>query len=222
MNTVVLRNGNTRQQGRRRRNRRRRQRRAAARRGAVNQIWVPKGTQQPVIVATQPRRRRRRNRRRGGRGNLVPAGSSGRGTSESFRFVISDLKGDSKGKIDFGPSLSQSAAFSGGILKSYELYKISRVVFSFVSEASSTAEGSIAFELDPGCSKSSVGTKLRRFSITNHSAQSVTFSGAEINGSNFISPDKDQFRFLYEGSGKANTAAGYILVHFMSHFIGPK
>nr|WNK15292.1 MAG: capsid protein [Polerovirus monocotyledonae 2] len=191
MNTVVVRrNGN----GTRRR------RRARGNRPIVR-------TQPVVVVANNrnPRGRRRRRRNRGGTG-VIP-GSGRRGSSESFVFSKDSIKGSSSGYFTFGPSLSDCPAFKDGILKAYHEYKITMVVLQFVTEASSTAAGSIAYELDPHCKLSALASTINKFPITK--GGSKTYQARMINGDEWHDSTEDQFRILYKGNGDSSTAGSF-------------
>nr|UHS71628.1 MAG: coat protein P3 [Polerovirus sp.] len=188
MNTVVVRNN-----GRRRRNRR--PIRRAQRR---NPVVVVQPARQP-----QRRGRRRRNRRRAVRGSTTGR----RGSSETFIFSKDNLTGSAAGRITFGPSLSDCPAFSSGILKAYHEYKITMVKLEFISEAASTSSGSIAYELDPHCKASELGSYINKFGITKSGQR--TFSARLINGIDWHSSDEDQFRILYKGNGNSAIAGSF-------------
>nr|AHJ60017.1 coat protein [Suakwa aphid-borne yellows virus]AHJ60020.1 coat protein [Suakwa aphid-borne yellows virus]AHJ60023.1 coat protein [Suakwa aphid-borne yellows virus] len=188
MNTVVVRNRNG--MGRRRR---------VSRRNA-------KGNRVVVVQAPgAPQRggRRRRNRRRPSRGGRARGASQG----ETFVFSKDNLSGSSSGSITFGPSLSESPAFSSGILKAYHEYKISMVKLEFISEASSTSSGSIAYELDPHCKLSSLQSTVNKFGITKSGSR--TWSAKFINGSEWHDAAEDQFRILYKGNGASSPAGSF-------------
>nr|AAG29932.1 coat protein [Groundnut rosette assistor virus] len=161
----------------------------------------------PVVVVQTPRqpnsgRRRRRNRRRSNRGSRNRGGSG-----ETFVFSKDNLTGSSSGSITFGPSLSDCPAFSSGILKAYHEYKISMVKVEFVSEASSTSSGSIAYELDPHCKSSSLQSYVNKFGITRNGQRS--WMGRYINGVEWHDATEDQFRFLYKGNGSSAIAGSF-------------
>lgn len=114
--------------------------------------------------------------------------------------------GDSGGKLTFGPSLSECKPFSDGILKAYREYKITMVTLEFVTEASSTSSGSIAYELDPHCEFDSIQSKINKFPITKGGKR--TFRAAQINGKEWHKVSEDQFRILWKGNGAKSTTAG--------------
>nr|AIC85597.1 coat protein [Luffa aphid-borne yellows virus]AIC85599.1 coat protein [Luffa aphid-borne yellows virus]AIC85602.1 coat protein [Luffa aphid-borne yellows virus]AIC85608.1 coat protein [Luffa aphid-borne yellows virus] len=195
------------------RNRRRRQRRAAR----VRNVIPPGGGPIMVLPNLQSRRRRnRRNRRRRGGGI-----SRGSGSTEVFKFILPDLKGNSAGTIKFGPSLSQKPEFATGILKSYARYKISQVTLSFRSEASATDGGALVYQLDTTCAATQLDSKLYRFSISNRAPQNVTWRGAQIRGEEWHSTSSEQFWVLYQGNGEAKVA-GSITVTMVVNFLDPK
>nr|AAY90043.1 coat protein [Chickpea chlorotic stunt virus] len=188
MNTVVVRNN-----GRRRRNRRTVQR--ARRRNPVVVVEAPRQSQ-------RGRRRRRNRRRASGRST-----AGRRGSSETFVFSKDNLAGSSSGSITFGPSLSDCPAFSSGILRAYHEYKITMVKLEFISEAASTSSGSIAYELDPHCKSTSLGSYINKFGITSNGQR--TFAARLINGIEWHSSDEDQFRILYKGNGGSAIAGSF-------------
>nr|AFJ19357.1 coat protein [Cotton bunchy top virus] len=162
----------------------------------------------PVVVVQTPRqpprgRRRRRNRRRAGGRSAV----GGRGSSETFVFSKDSLTGSSTGSITFGPSLSECPAFSNGILKAYHEYKITMVKLEFISEASSTSSGSIAYELDPHCKLTSLASTINKFGITKNGSR--TFTAKLLNGVEWRASDEDQFRILFRGNGGSSIAGSF-------------
>ncbi|WBK56460.1 P3 protein [Triticum yellow stripe virus] len=203
MSTVVLRNGN----GARRRRSRNKRRNAATR-------------AQPVVVVSTNGAARRGRRRRPVRSRRGRATGLGRGSGgETLVFAKDSIKGNSSGSITFGPSLSEYPAFKDGVLKAYHEYKITNCVLQFVSEASSTAAGAIAFELDPHCKSSTLTSTINKFSITKTGARS--FSAKMINGLSWVPSDTDQFRILYKGSGDSSTA-GSFRITMVVHTQNPK
>nr|UVK78427.1 MAG: major coat protein [Hubei polero-like virus 2]UVK78433.1 MAG: major coat protein [Hubei polero-like virus 2] len=174
------------------------------------------------IVMVAPTRTTRRNRRRStrsnrGRSQLRNAG--GTSNSETFVFNKDSLKGNSKGTITFGPSLSESVALSGGVLKAYHEYKITKVNVRFFSESASTAEGSIAYEVDPHCKLTELGSTLRKFTITK--AGQATFGASKINGLEWHDSSEDQFKIHYKGNG-STTTAGYFQIRYWVSLHNPK
>nr|ALB24992.1 coat protein [Barley yellow dwarf virus GPV] len=189
MSTVALRNGN------------------GPRRRRVSRRRVVARAQPMVMVATNSQPRRRRRRRPAGRGRRRVPRSTGGSHGETFVFAKDSLKGNSSGSLTFGPSLSEYPAFKDGILKAYHEYKITNCVLQFITEASSTAAGSISYELDPHCKSSSLTSTINKFSITKTGARS--FPAKMINGLEWVANDTDQFRILYKGNGDANTAGSF-------------
>nr|WMI39122.1 coat protein [Tobacco vein distorting virus]WMI39130.1 coat protein [Tobacco vein distorting virus]CAG28953.1 coat protein [Tobacco vein distorting virus] len=177
----------------------------------------------PVVVVAPPRgaRRRTRRRRNGGRNRRGRNGVGGRSSnSETFIFNKDSIKDSSSGSITFGPSLSESVALSGGVLKAYHEYKITMVNIRFISESSSTAEGSIAYELDPHCKLSSLQSTLRKFPVTK--GGQATFRAAQINGVEWHDTTEDQFRLLYKGNGTKGVAAGFFQIRYTVQLHNPK
>ncbi|QBR53292.1 coat protein [Siratro latent polerovirus] len=199
MNTAVVR---TNGMGRRRRRNRRNARR-----------------QRVVVVQTPglPRRgrRQRRNRRRVNRGSRTGGGRS----SETFVLSKDNLAGSSSGSITFGPSLAEKPEFSSGILKAYHEYKITMVKLEFISEASSTSSGSIAYELDPHCKYSTLQSPINKFGITKNGSRS--WAARFINGVEWHDASEDQCRILYKGNG-ASSIAGSFRITFRCQFQNPK
>ncbi|UWX31914.1 putative coat protein [Allium polerovirus A] len=190
MNTAVVRNN---------RNARRRPRRNQ-RRPAVQLVAVSA----PPGGAQRRRRRRRGGRNRRRNGGISRASSNG----ETFVFSKDGLQGSSTGSITFGPSLSECPAFATGILRAYHEYKITMVQVEFISEASSTSAGSIAYELDAHCKSSALTSTIYKFGITEKRARR-SFPARTINGISWHAADEDQFRFLYKGNGKSEIAGSF-------------
>nr|ABY83063.1 coat protein [Soybean dwarf virus] len=178
---------------------RRRNRRAARSAPRVQLMAIPTTT-----GATQRRRRQRRRRRnnRGG-GNI----SGGSGKAHTFQFSKDGINGSSKGTITFGPSLSECKPLSDGILKAYHEYKITSILLQFISEASSTSSGSIAYELDPHCKYSEIQSLLNKFSITK--SGSKRFPTKVINGLEWHDTSEDQFKVHYKGNGDSKIAGSF-------------
>nr|WNN30792.1 P3 [Bitter apple aphid-born yellows virus] len=187
MNTAAVRSSNG--------TRRRRRNRRPARRVRVAMVQA--------IGPAQRGGRRRRNRRRVNRGGRARGGRQG----ETFVFSKDNLSGSSSGSITFGPSLSESPAFSSGILKAYHEYKITMVKLEFISEASSTSSGSISYELDPHCKLSSLQSTVNKFGITKNGSRSWT--AKFINGLEWHDATEDQFRILYKGNGSTSVAGSF-------------
>nr|BAV53419.1 putative P3 protein [Pepper vein yellows virus] len=177
----------------------------------------------PVVVVTPPGRTRRGNRRRrnGGRNRRSRNRVGGRSSnSETFIFNKDSIKDSSSGSVTFGPSLSESVALSGGVLKAYHEYKITMVNIRFVSESSSTAEGSIAYELDPHCKLTNLQSTLRKFPVTK--GGQATFRASQINGVEWHDTSEDQFRLLYRCNGTKNVSAGFFQIRFTVQLHNPK
>lgn len=191
MSTVVVRN-NGRQANRSTRRRRRQVRRV-----------------QPVTVVTPARQPRRRRGRRGrGRNNRRNRGGT-RASNQGQRIVFAkdNIQGNSSGCIKFGPDLSEHPPFSNGELKSCHQYKIVGLEVHFVSEASSTSSGSIAYELDPDCELSQLSSTLNKFPITKGGKE--YFGPSKINGLNWHKVSTNQFHFLYKGNGSSTIAGSF-------------
>lgn len=169
-------------------------------------------TQQTVLVTNPRRRRRRRPRNRGP--------TSGGSRLERFSFIKDGLKTNSSGCLKFGPSLSDCKAFSEGILKAYHEYKIEDINLQWVSEASSTAEGSMAYEIDPHCKTTSISTTLNRFPITKGGTR--RFVARLINGQQWRDASDDQFHLLYKGTGSSSNTAGALRISFGVRTQNPK
>lgn len=199
MSTVVVRNG--------RRGVRLRRRTRPARR-----------TNPVVVVASNPGRGRRGRRRRRSRNNSIRPRVGGP-SRETFVFSKDSLKGNDSGKITFGPSLSECAAFSGGILKAYHEYKIVSVLLEFISEASSTSAGSMAIELDPHNKLSALASTINKFGLTKTGRRA--FTASHIRGREWHDTSTDQFAILYKGNGSASTAGSFTIT-IVAEFQNPK
>lgn len=77
----------------------------------------------------------------------------------------------------------------------------------FISEASSTAAGSIAYELDPHCKLTDLASTVNKFSITKGGKK--TFTARLINGVEWHDATEDQFRVHYKGNGDSTTAGSF-------------
>jgi len=207
MNTVVVRR-NGQQTGRQARRRRNRAARRARRGGAMVVVQAP-----PQTGGRRRRGRRNRNRRR--RGGMAGGGRNG----ETFVFSKDDLQGNSKGTLKFGPELSECPAFSTGILAAYHEYKITMVNIQFISEASSTSNGSISYELDAHCKLAALKSKIDKFGITKNGSRS--FAAQKINGVDWHDSAENQFFLHYAGNGSA-TAAGSFRITFRVAVQSPK
>ncbi|AGN49062.1 P3 [Maize yellow dwarf virus RMV] len=164
-------------------------------------------TTQPMVVVAQTQRRRR-IRRRGRPSGDTSGGPRGRGGSrETFVFSKDSIAGSASGKLTFGASLSECAAFSGGILKAYHEYKITKVILEFISEAPYTAAGSIAYELDPHNKLSTLASTINKFSIVKGGKRAYT--SKQIGGGVWRDSSEDQFAILYKGSGNSSVAGSF-------------
>lgn len=179
------------------------------------------GRAKQVVVVQQSRPVRGGGRRGRGRATNRGAGNSrGGGAGETFTFTKDDLKGDCSGVLKFGPSLSEYSTFSGGVLKSYHEYKITSCVVEYVTEASSTLSGSIAYETDPHCKLTSLASKINKFTITK--SKTVTFRADKINGTQWRDTSEDQFHFLFKGNGEKEKPAGSFKIKIAVRFQNPK
>ena len=202
MNTAVVRNQNA--------GRRRRRNQRPIRRDRVVVVNPSGGPSRG--------RRQRRNRRRPNRGGRA----RGRSPGETFVFSKDNLTGSSSGSITFGPSLSESPAFSSGILKAYHEYKIIMVQLEFISEASSTSSGSISYELDPHCKLSSLQSTINKFGITKNGLR--RWAAKQINGLEWHDATEDQFKILYKGNGSSSVAGSFRItvlarLHHLHHLL---
>nr|UJQ88488.1 MAG: coat protein [Bean leafroll virus]UJQ88493.1 MAG: coat protein [Bean leafroll virus]UJQ88498.1 MAG: coat protein [Bean leafroll virus] len=182
---------------------------ARGKRVVVRQLQTRTRRRLPVVLATAPVRPQRKRRQRGR--NNKPRGGNGNarrsGVAHEFVFSKDNLNGNSKGSITFGPSLSECKPLSDGILKAYHEYKITKCDLAYITEASSTSSGSVAYELDPHLKNTSVQSKINKFSITR--TQTKRFSAKFINGQQWHDTSEDQFRILYEGNGKGEIAGSF-------------
>lgn len=182
---------------------------ARGKRVVVRQLQTRARRRLPVVLATAPVRPQRKRRQRGR--NNKPRGGNGfaRRSSQVHEFVFSkdNLNGNSKGSITFGPSLSECKPLADGILKAYHEYNITNVELAYITEASSTSSGSIAYELDPHLKNTTIQSKINKFSITK--SEKKKFSRKAINGQAWHDTSEDQFRILYEGNGDAKIAGSF-------------
>nr|AXF50404.1 P3 protein [Barley virus G] len=167
----------------------------------------PASRTQPVVVVAAGQRRRRPRRRGRRTGNTSGGSGIRRGSRETFVFSKDSLTGNASGKLTFGASLSECAAFNSGILKAYHEYKISKVTLEFISEASSQSEGSIAYELDPHNKLSALSSTINKFSIVKGGKR--TFTSNQIGGGVWRDSTEDQFAILYKGNGKSSIAGSF-------------
>nr|BAV53482.1 putative P3 protein [Pepper vein yellows virus] len=177
----------------------------------------------PVVVVTPPGGTRRGNRRRrnGGRNRRSRNRVGGRSSnSETFIFNKDSIKDSSSGSVTFGPSLSESVALQGGVLKAYHEYKITMVNKSIVRKSSYTEEGSIDYELDPHSKLNSLQSTLRKFPVTK--GGQATFRASQNNGVEWHDTSEEKFRMLYRGNGTKKRAAGFFQIRFSVPLHNPK
>jgi len=138
--------------------------------------------------------------------------------AQTFAFTVNDLKANSKGVLKFGPNLTQYANFSNGVMKSYHNYRISQILVSYVTNASSTTAGAFAIEWDTGCSQSAVASKVISFPVSKNFSRS--FTGNTLSGIAMRSTSLDQVWLLYEGNGDSSIAGQFVIrmtVHFLTY-----
>lgn len=166
----------------------------------MRRLRRPQRARPPVVVVAAPPGRRRRQ---------APAQRPGASSmsQETFVFSKDSLAGNASGVLTFGPSLTDCAAFSSGILKAYHEYRITMVLLEYITEASSTAYGSIAYELDPHCKITSLSSTVNKFGVTKNGRRS--FSRRQINGTEWHDATEDQFRILYKGNGDSKIAGSF-------------
>ena len=175
----------------------------------------------PIVMVQTARTGRRRRRRRGrGSGNPRTVGGPGGGScSQKFVFSKDNLAGSSGGVITFGKDLSDHPAFSNGLLKAFHQYKITNMRVRFISEAPSTAGGSISYELDPNCELDKLSSTIYKFGVLKNGQAS--WSAEKINGKEWHSSSENQFRFLWKGNG-GNSTVGSFEIHYTCLFQNPK
>jgi len=181
---------------RNRRNRRRRQ---------------TKGTNQPVVVVARPRAPRRRRRRGGSTGG-------GDSVTTNFTHITDTLKGDAVGAVKFGPS-SPVESFTG-FLKIYQRYRVLALTVQWVSAASSTDRGVLAYHIDTSCKGTGQGVKpLTCWPL--RSGGTRAYGEIHLGSQVLLETSVDQFYFLYKGSGAAETA-GFLKLTFRCQFVDRK
>nr|UWK36189.1 coat protein [cacao leafroll virus] len=185
----------------------RRRRQRQGQRGRVGPRGVRRTT--PVVVVQTPRSRRRRGRRRTAGRTRILGGPGGGSNSFTFEFSKTNLKGNSKGTIKFGPSLAECPSFANGILAAFHEYKITSARVQFKSEASSTTSGSISYELDPHCKLNELKSDIKCFGITQTGA--VSWGARQINGLEWLDATTEQFYYHYKGSGDGSAAGRFII-----------
>nr|WLS55797.1 coat protein [Blueberry virus M] len=141
-------------------------------------------------------------------------------TSQQFVFTVDDIKANDKGDIRFGPNLTQYAAFSNGVMKSYHDYRISQIQVSYVTNASSTTAGAIAIEWDSSCKQSSLASKVTSFPVSKNFTRS--FGASVVNGSVSRNTSVEQVWMLYAGNASKAEIAGQFIIRMTVHFSNPK
>lgn len=161
--------------------------------------------QRTVVVVPRPARRPQR-KRGGGKRTAKPKGF----VSTQFEFVTASLVGSASGTIKFGPNNTESKCMKGN-LQAYQKYRIVSVRVSWMTEASSTDRGVMTWHADTGCSMqpSSVGTSN---SLLIRAAKDFTLGRSLISDQPWYENNKDQFWFVYKGTGSSETAG-----HFKFH-----
>nr|QHG11372.1 coat protein [Rabbit luteovirus] len=153
------------------------------------------------VVSARPRRARRR---RNGRGR-------GQGQNQShevdFKMTVDSIKGNDSGTIKFGPSTACQQL--RGNIAAYSKYRITWLKVWYITEASSTDRGAISYHID-------TSTKGKPADLHNVTTWTIRLNGqAEytapmLQNTDWYEQDKDQFYFLYKGSGEG-TVAGHFL-----------
>ncbi|APA23018.1 capsid protein [Cherry-associated luteovirus] len=170
-----------------------------------------------VVVNVQPGRGGGTGRGNA-RGNRIPNPGPG-DRLDRFTFTVDDLKANDSGTIKFGPSLSQYANFSNGILRSFHEYKITNLTVKFVSYASSTTSGAFAIEIDTSRKQSDIRSRIISFPVAKGFTRS--FQSKVIRGLIWHPTTEDQFFLIYKGNGKAEIA-GQFNISFTVNFQGPQ
>nr|UYL94433.1 MAG: coat protein [Aeschynomene indica solemo-like virus 1] len=155
-------------------------------------------TPQQAVPRAKPRRPRRRRPSRG-------RGVNG-SHSVDFSMVHGPFNGNSTGTIKFGPS-SDCQCIKGN-LAAYQKYRITWLRVVFQSEAAATDRGCIAYHVDTSTTKRpSDVVLLDTWNIRGNG--SATF-GREILGDQpWYESNKDQFCFLYRGTGGSDVAGHF-------------
>nr|DAG89303.1 MAG TPA: coat protein [Riboviria sp.] len=141
-------------------------------------------------------------------------------TSQQFIFTVDDLKANSNGILRFGPNLTQYAAFSNGVMKSYHDYRISQIQVSYVTNASSTTPGAIAIEWDSSCAQTKLASKVTSFPVAKSFTR--TFGSGVVNGSVKRNTSVEQIWMLYAGNASSSDIAGQFIIRMTVHFSNPK
>nr|DBA08158.1 TPA_asm: coat protein [Bird's-foot trefoil enamovirus 1] len=158
-------------------------------------VVVAPSTAQP---RAQPRRSRRRPNRRG-------RGLNGSHTVD-FSMVHGPFNGNSTGTIKFGPS-SDCQCIKGN-LAAYQKYRITWLRVVYQSEASATDRGCIAYHVDTSTTKRAADIVL--LDTWNIRANGTATYGREILGDQpWYESNKDQFCFLYKGTGSSDVAGHF-------------
>ncbi|QJQ82540.1 putative coat protein [Red clover enamovirus 1] len=163
---------------------------------------IPRRTVVVAAPVVQPRARPRRPRRRR---NRRGSGQNGSHTVD-FSMVHGPFNGNSTGAIKFGPS-SDCQCLKGN-LAAYQKYRITWLQIVYQSEAASTDRGCLAYHIDTSnAKKASDVVLLDTWNIRSNGR--ATF-GQEILGDQpWYESTKDQFQFLYKGTGGTDVAGHF-------------
>nr|QEV88293.1 coat protein [Luteovirus sociomali] len=162
----------------------------------------------PRLVVVPGLGRRRRNGRPRPRPNRIGSARLTR-APEEFTFTVDDLRANASGIIKFGPSLSQCAAISSGVLKSYLEYKIISVAIQYVTNAASTTAGAFSLEVDTSRTRSALDSRVISFPVSKNYSRS--FNASLIKGLSWVPTTDDQFHLLYKGNGSSDIAGQFII-----------
>lgn len=157
---------------------------------------------QMVVVAAAPAPRRTRPRRPRRNRNKRGGGINGTHTVD-FSMVHGPFNGNSTGTVKFGPS-SDCQCIKGN-LAAYQKYRIIALRVVYQSEASANDRGCIAYHVDTSTTKKpSDVVLLDTWNIRSNGSKSF---GSEILGDQpWYESTKDQFNFLYKGTGGTEVA----------------
>ncbi|AXN55919.1 putative coat protein [Red clover enamovirus 1] len=163
---------------------------------------IPRRTVVVAAPVVQPRARPRRPRRRR---NRRGSGQNGSHTVD-FSMVHGPFNGNSTGTVKFGPS-SDCQCLKGN-LAAYQKYRITWLQIVYQSEAASTDRGCLAYHIDTSnAKKASDVVLLDTWNIRSNGR--ATF-GQEILGDQpWYESTKDQFQFLYKGTGGTDVAGHF-------------